>query len=134
MNNKPIIIFDGVCNLCNGAIQFILKKDKDRQFHFAWLQSDFGKQQLSEQGLNSEFPETLILLRDQKVFQRSDAILEILRILPGIWRYIVIIRIFPKSVRDRLYNLVAKNRYRWFGRQQSCLMPTDDIRERFISF
>lgn len=97
------------------------------------MQSEFGRQLAAEQGLNPEFTKTILLLHDQKVFRKNEAILEILGMLPGLWRYIKIFKIIPRFMRDWLYDNIAANRYRWFGRKKSCLIPKADVLDRFIS-
>ena len=116
--NSPLILFDGVCNLCNGAVQFIIKRDKHAVFRFAPLQSDFGHDQLRNAGLVFSSVETIILVEDGRVYQRSDAALRISRHLRGAWPLLYSLRILPRIIRDGLYNWIARNRYRFFGKRE----------------
>ncbi len=119
---KHIILFDGICNLCNGAVNFILKRDKKKQFRFVALQSEKGI------GLISKFeiaPETdsIILIVNNHVYTESDAAIEIAKLLPALWNWLSVFKIIPKKVRDGIYKWIAKNRYRWFGKRKTCRIP-----------
>lgn len=131
-NNRPVILFDGVCNLCNGSVQFIIKHDPEGKLAFASLQSAAAQQQLKNFKLPSEEIYSILLIKNGKLFDRSDALLEIVKDLNGIWPAFRVFRIVPKVLRDFIYKLVANNRYKLFGKQDSCLMPTPDLRARFI--
>ena len=127
-----VIIFDGVCNLCNRLINFILKWDKYKKFKFAWLQSEFGQGFIKETQGSLNKLDTVILVKNKQVFEKSDAVLEILKELNGFWRTFLIFKIVPKKFRDSVYKYIADNRYHWFGMQQRCLVPGWEIRDRFI--
>jgi predicted DCC family thiol-disulfide oxidoreductase YuxK len=127
-----VLLFDGVCNLCNGTVQFILKRDTKKRFKFASLQSEKGQALLKEMGLPTENFDSVVYIRAGKVLQKSSAGLYILRDLGGIWAAFFPLIIFPRFIRDAVYNLLARNRYRWFGRQESCMMPTPELKERFL--
>ncbi|PAD34679.1 thiol-disulfide oxidoreductase DCC family protein [Terribacillus saccharophilus] len=131
MDNKAIILFDGVCNLCNNSVQFIIKHDKAAYFKFASLQSDFGGQ-LKEAKQIPGHVDSIILVENGKVYMQSSAILRISRHLNGPWKLAAAALIIPRPLRDGLYRYVAKNRYRWFGRQDQCMLPSPDLKERFL--
>lgn len=131
-SNANIILFDGVCNLCSGSVQFILSRDPKGTFKFASLQSDYGQQQLKRLGLNPTQLHSIILLRGENFLQRSDAALEIAKHLNGAWRVFYVFKIFPPFIRDGIYNWIANNRYRFFGKKDSCWIPTPELKERFL--
>jgi predicted DCC family thiol-disulfide oxidoreductase YuxK len=134
-SNNPIIFFDGICNLCNASVSFIIRNDKTGNFRFASLQSEFAKTFLEN---NASFenghilPDSLILAEDGKVYFRSEAALRIAGKMDGIWKALIIFRIIPLRWRDFLYDFIAKNRYQWFGKRQSCMVPAPDISDRFF--
>jgi predicted DCC family thiol-disulfide oxidoreductase YuxK len=131
--NRPVVIlFDGVCNLCNGFVQFLIKRDPTAKFKFASLQSDFGKSQLARFNLNPEVLHSIIVIDGETVHQRSDAALRIANHLGGVWKGLNIFKVLPKVFRDAVYNVVARNRYRLFGRRESCMIPTPELKGRFI--
>jgi predicted DCC family thiol-disulfide oxidoreductase YuxK len=130
--NHPVILFDGVCNLCNAAVRFVIKRDKRNRFLFASLQSSFGQQQLSKERLNSVELQTIVLLKENKVFLQSDAALEIARHLSGIWPAFYLLKIFPRFIRDAVYNFISRNRYNFFGKTESCMIPDPKLRAKFI--
>lgn len=130
--DHPILLFDGVCNLCNASVQWVLLRDKKAQFRFAALQSEIGQQLLKRHGLDSEHFDTVVLAVGENIFLRSDAPLEIARRLGGAWQLLYGFKIVPRPLRDALYNFVARNRYRWFGRQESCMLPRPEWKARFL--
>ena len=128
---RPVIFFDGECNLCNSAVQYVIRHDKKEQFLFAPLQSDAGKQVL--QLMHGNIPDSFILYHNGKIYIKSSAALQTAWLLGG-WRtglYAFII--VPRLLRDAVYNLVARNRYRWFGRRDSCMVPTEELKARFLT-
>jgi predicted DCC family thiol-disulfide oxidoreductase YuxK len=127
-----ILLFDGVCNLCNRVIQFTIRRDPERKFKFASLQSDTGQQMLKKLGLSINDFESFVLIKGDKYFLRSTAALMVLRELGGFWRLFYFLMIIPRPVRDFIYNLVAKSRYRIFGRRATCMVPTPDLEDRFL--
>lgn len=131
MNDKPIILFDGVCNLCTGSVQFILKRDKEKKFLFASLQSTYGQELLKRHDLPTDTFNSFILYQDNKIFTRSTAALKMFQQLKG-WTWVKVFWIFPKFIRDAVYNLIAKNRYKWFGQKNECWLPTPELKERFL--
>lgn len=129
MNN--IVLFDGVCNLCNRSVDFIIRNEKSDKLQFASLQSDVGKSIVNKSGLD-EIPESVMLFVDGELIVRSDAALAISTYLKRPYVYGIIFRYVPKILRDSVYNLIAKNRYRWFGKKETCRVPSADERERFL--
>jgi len=129
--DKPVILFDGVCNLCTGSVQFILKRDKEKRFLFTSLQSNYGQELLKRYDLPADTFNSFILYQDGKVLTRSTAALEMFQQLKG-WKWVKIFRIVPKFIRDAVYNLIAKNRYKWFGQKNECWLPTPDLKGRFL--
>jgi predicted DCC family thiol-disulfide oxidoreductase YuxK len=131
-SDKIVVLFDGVCNLCNGAVQFIIKRDRASKFLFASLQSNFGQSQLLKFGLDPSKLHSIIVLDDGKLYERSDAALKIVSRLAQPWPLFAAFRIFPRFFRNWIYDLVAKNRYRIFGKQDSCMIPTPATKARFV--
>jgi predicted DCC family thiol-disulfide oxidoreductase YuxK len=127
-----IILFDGVCNLCSGSVQFIIKRDRKRLFKFASLQSELAHQRLQQLGILTHSFQSIILLKDDRVLQQSDAALEIAKNLNGLWPLFYSFKILPQFIRDGIYAWIAKNRYRWFGKKDSCWIPSPDLKSRFI--
>lgn len=132
MATYPILLFDGVCNLCNASVQWVLQHDSKAQFRFAALQSDFGQKLLREHGLDAQNFNTVVLADGPHLFLRSDAPLEIARKIGGGWAALYFFKIVPRPIRDAVYNFVARNRYRWFGQQEACLLPKPEWRDRFL--
>ncbi len=128
----PIIFFDGVCNLCNGSVDFILKRDPKETFRFASLQSPIAKDLLKRESVDLNNMRTIILLNNGKVFYRSNAILEILRQLTAPWPVFYVFKLVPRFIRDGLYNLISKHRYSWFGKRDTCRIPSAGERARFL--
>jgi predicted DCC family thiol-disulfide oxidoreductase YuxK len=129
---ENLILFDGVCNLCNASVKFIIKRDRRDKFYFASLQSLFGKSQLKKFGLNTDEFFSVVLIKQDKAFLRSDAAIEIARDLSGLWPLLYYLKIIPAFIRDFFYNLISKNRYRLFGKQDSCMLPTAEMKTKFI--
>lgn len=127
---NPIIFFDGVCNLCNSSVQFVIKRDKRATFRFASLQSNASKEALPKELIDGL--QSLVLLNDGKTYSKSTAALLISRRLSGIWPVLSIFLIIPRFIRDAFYDFVAKNRYKWFGKSDSCMIPTPEMKSRFI--
>jgi predicted DCC family thiol-disulfide oxidoreductase YuxK len=127
-----IILFDDFCNLCNRAVLFIIKRDKQAIFKFASLQSDVGQEIINRLNINSLKINSIIYLKDNKYFLKSSAILNILRDLGGVWRLFYVFIVLPLFIRDTAYNIVAKLRYRLFGKRNRCVIPSDDVKNRFL--
>jgi predicted DCC family thiol-disulfide oxidoreductase YuxK len=127
-----VILFDGVCNFCNGAINLVLKQDRHDQFRFAPLQSVAGQQLLRQHQLPVNDFESFVLVMDGKIYQKSTAALKVMRRLPWVWQPLQLFWIVPRPLRDAVYAFVARNRYRWFGKKESCMIPTPQMRARFL--
>ena len=130
--NNHIILFDGVCNLCNGAVQFVIKHDKNSRFKFASLQSKFGEQFLLQNNLSTTNFNSFIYVRNQKILQKSTAALYVLKDIKGFVALGFVFIIVPKFIRDFIYTLIAKKRYKWFGKKEVCMMPTAALKNRFL--
>ena len=126
------ILFDGVCNLCNGFVVFIIKRDPDAKFKFASLQSEEGERLQEEFKMDPANITTMVLVENDNYYVKSDAALRILKELNGIWPFLYYFIFVPRPVRDTVYDIVAKYRYRWFGRQDECMVPTPDLKKRFL--
>lgn len=128
--DKPIIFFDGVCNLCNGAINFIIDRDKKSYFKFAPLQSSVAETYISRSVIKNT--DSIILWESGQLYSKSSAALKIARHLDGAWKAFYVFIIIPKFIRDFVYDIIAKNRYKWFGKRDSCRMPNEEIKNRFL--
>lgn len=126
-----IIFFDGVCNFCNASVNFIIDHDPTRRYRFASLQSKLGQKTLEKNGHSTVELDTVLLLRGGKIYQNSTAVLEIARYLKG-WSWLYVFIVIPRFVRDGVYGLIARNRYRIFGKSESCRVPTPEERTLFI--
>jgi predicted DCC family thiol-disulfide oxidoreductase YuxK len=129
--DKPVILFDGVCNLCSGSVQFILKRDEEKKFLFASLQSAYGQTLLKQFNLPTDTFNSFILKEEGKIYTRSTAALKMFQQLKG-WKWVKIFWIVPNFIRDAVYNLIAKNRYKWFGKKEECWVPTPELKSRFL--
>jgi predicted DCC family thiol-disulfide oxidoreductase YuxK len=129
---KNIVLFDGVCNLCNGLVRFIIKRDRTGKFKFASLQSEIGQQWLQRFGLAKNEFESFVLIRGDKYYLKSAAALKMLRELGGIWKAFYVFIVVPRPVRDFIYDLIAKSRYKIFGKRDVCMIPTPELKERFL--
>lgn len=126
------IFFDGVCNLCNSSVNFVIDRDKNRRFSFASLQSEYARSRLAGFDVDPADLESILLLKGEKLYKKSDAALEIARQLSGGWKWLYAFKIVPAFLRDLVYDLIGKNRYRMFGQSDSCRMPTPELKERFL--
>ncbi|WP_019120669.1 thiol-disulfide oxidoreductase DCC family protein [Brevibacillus massiliensis] len=129
---SAILLFDGDCSLCSRTVQFVIPRDRQGRVKFASLQSEAGQQLLERHGLPAQGADTVVLIEDGRSYVKSTAALRLLRCMSGLWPVLYALIIVPLPLRDRVYDWVARNRYRWFGKQSSCLMPTPEIRERFL--
>ena len=130
--SHPIILFDGICNLCNGAVQFVIRHDKKKHFYFASLQSPLGQELLEEYELPQNEFNSFVLIEDGKAYTRSSAALRVAKELSGGWKLIYGFIIVPKFIRDGVYKFISKNRFKWFGQRESCMIPTPELKERFL--
>ena len=129
---KSIILFDGVCNLCNSSVQFIIKRDKKEQFLFASLQSDYAKEQLPDEFSDGKALQSIVLKEKDEIKTKSTAALTIAKHLSGVWPILYAFIIIPKFIRDWVYDIIAKNRYKWFGKKDQCMIPSPELKSRFI--
>ncbi|HEY0382910.1 MAG TPA: DCC1-like thiol-disulfide oxidoreductase family protein [Candidatus Elarobacter sp.] len=127
------MLFDGVCNLCNGAVRFIAANDPERRFTFLPLQSPRGRQLLGSRAGDVREPDSVVLLADGRVYERSDAVLHIALRLRAPWPLAFAAILIPRAARDGIYRWIARNRYRWFGRKDACALPPPGLRERFLA-
>lgn len=130
----PILLFDGVCNFCNHTVQFVIKRDKKGIVHFASLQSAFGQAQLRKANLSTDDLKTLIFIENGQLYTKSSGALRLSKYLGGIWQLSYIFILIPKPIRNFAYEFIAKNRYKWFGKQDACMLPSPETRSRFIEF
>lgn len=133
MNEHPVILFDGVCNFCDGAVNFVLKHDKKKTFRFAPLQSEAGQKLLQQHNLSTKDFDSFVLIDNGKVYKKSSASLQVMKKLPWYWKEVQIFWIVPAFIRNAIYDFVAKHRYKWFGKKDQCMIPTPEIRSRFLS-
>ena len=127
-----IVLFDGVCNFCNGSVNFIIDRDKENKFKFAALQSDAGQELLKKFNLPTEDFNTFVLIKNGKILKKSTAALNVVKEFPGLWKLLYAFIIIPPFIRDIGYNIIAKNRYKWFGKMDACRVPTPELREKFL--
>ena len=130
--NKSIILFDGVCNLCNASVNFIIRHDKKGQFLFASFQSDAAKEIMLQFNLENLNADTIILVADNKIYDKSTAALKIVKRLDGRFKAFYAFIIMSKFLRDMVYVFIAKNRYHWFGKRESCVIPSLELKNRFL--
>jgi len=126
-----VILFDGECNFCDHSVQFIIKRDKKGLYNFASIQSDTGEEILRKYRVPDDI-DSFILVDGHKCFYKSSAALRVCKNLKGAWKLLYCLLIVPKPLRDYFYCIVAKNRYKWFGKKDSCMLPSTDIRKRFL--
>ena len=128
---KRIILFDGVCNLCSASVRFVIKRDTRKVFRFASLQSEFSKNIILVNNISNSV-KTIVLLKGDKIYLRSDAALEISRELNGFWPLLYFFKIVPRFARDAVYNFISQHRYQWFGKTDECWLPSPDLSARFV--
>jgi predicted DCC family thiol-disulfide oxidoreductase YuxK len=134
MNEIPenLILFDGVCNLCSASVRFVIRHDQRAIFRFASLQSELGKEICRRRGIDPEDVQTFLVNVDGKILVRSDAAIAVASRFGGVWRIAALLRLVPRVARDSIYSMIARNRYRWFGRTDLCMIPEPKIKERFL--
>jgi predicted DCC family thiol-disulfide oxidoreductase YuxK len=132
-SKHKVILFDGVCNLCNSFVNFVIRNDKKEVFKFAPIQSDFGEIALKKHRINSKDTDSIILIDDDNYYIKSSAALYIAKELSGAYPLLFCFMIVPKFIRNWIYDLVAKNRYKWFGKKVSCMIPTPELKDKFYS-
>jgi predicted DCC family thiol-disulfide oxidoreductase YuxK len=130
---KATILFDGVCNLCNRCVRFVLARDPGEHFAFAPLQSLQGRELLTRVGLSADGRTSIVLIEGGRAFEKSDAVIRVLGGLSGLWPVLSLFRFVPRRLRDAAYDWIASNRYRWFGQRADCPVPTPEQRRRFLA-
>ncbi len=133
MIGQPVIFFDGVCNLCNASVQFVIAHDKKDQFKFTALQGDYAKEVLSKFNADPQQLNTILLLQEGRLYTKSSAALRVAGKLNGLIPLLYVFLLIPKFIRDWFYDIIAKNRYQWWGRQESCWVPTPELKNKFIA-
>ncbi|MEZ4810858.1 MAG: DCC1-like thiol-disulfide oxidoreductase family protein [Allomuricauda sp.] len=130
---KKIILFDGVCNLCNGTVQSIIKRDKRDIFRYATLQSEISQKLVAERHIDTSQVDSIILIEPGVAyFIKSDAALQIAQDFGGLWKGLALFTWIPRGFRDALYDFVARNRYKWFGKKEACMIPTPELQAKFL--
>ena len=129
----PVILFDGVCNFCNSAVNFVIKRNKKKNIRFSPLQSDAGYKLLTEYNLPPNELESFFFIEDNRAYSYSTAALRVCRHLSGLWPLLYAFIIVPAFIRDGVYKWIGKNRYKWFGKKETCMIPSPDVRARFLS-
>ena len=129
---QQLIIFDGVCNFCNASINFIIERDPEAKFVFTTVQGHTGSTILNELNIDPLDPNTFVLIKHKKAFIKSDAVLEISQDLVGPWRFMIYFNVVPRTLRDLIYKLIANNRYKLMGKRDKCMIPSSDLKARFI--
>ena len=132
-SSAPILFFDGVCNLCNSSVRFVIRYDRKHIIKFAPLQSDLGKSIATKLGLETDELQSIIYLKDGQHFQKSRAVIEVLTDMGGIWTFARMFLIIPIKLADWMYDQVAHQRYKWFGKQDTCMVPSQDVLNRFVN-
>lgn len=128
---ERIILFDGVCNLCNKSVEFIIKRDPTGTFKFASLQGEFGQNLLKTHGLSADI-NSIVLIENKSIYVKSTAALRVCTHLKGLWKMLSVFLVVPPFIRDRLYEWIANNRYKWFGKKDHCLLPLPEWKGRFL--
>lgn len=131
-NNTPILLYDGVCNFCNASVQFVFQHEKYQLIYFASLQSEVGQALLEKFQLPKDYIDSLVYIEGDKVFLSSDAAIQISKFLKFPYSLLGIFWIVPRFIRDTVYKFIAKNRYKWFGKSESCMLPTAAQKSRFL--
>jgi predicted DCC family thiol-disulfide oxidoreductase YuxK len=128
-----LILFDGVCNFCNSSVHFIIRHDKRAVFRFVPIQSERGRRICRASGLDPDEIQTFLVLRNGRAYARSDAVFEVIKQFGCLWRLLLMFKVVPAGLRDWIYTIIANNRYRWFGRRDTCMCPSEDIDQRFLT-
>lgn len=132
LDERPIVLFDGVCNLCNGVVQYIIPRDSSATFRFTSLQSEAGQGLLRRFDLPTDEFDSFILVEDDEYHTKSEAALRIAKHLGGVYSWLYPLRFVPRRLRDALYDFVANHRYQWFGQKEQCMVPSPEISSRFL--
>lgn len=131
--DKKIILFDGVCNLCNSSVQYVIQRDKKDEFRFVALQSELGQKIIKHIGItNSNIDSIVLYLPGIAYYYKSSAVIEIAKSLQGFFNYGMLFRLLPNALRDVVYDYIARNRYKWYGKKESCMIPTPELKSKFL--
>lgn len=133
MEQYPIIFFDGICNFCNGAVNFVIRNERKCEIKFATLQSDIATQLLNKYGIPKGGYQSFFFLENGKVYTSSTAAIKVCRYLKGLWPLMIGFIIVPRFIRDGIYNVISKNRYRWFGKKETCMIPSPELKSKFLN-
>ena len=133
MNTQPVILFDGVCNFCNSAVNFVIKRNAKANIMFTPMQSVAGQELLAQYNLPADDMKSFIFIENNTVYKQSTGALKVCRDLRGLWPLCYGFIIVPRFIRDGIYNWIAKNRYKWFGKKESCMIPTPEVKARFLT-
>lgn len=133
MNTQPVILFDGVCNFCNSAVNFVIKRNAKANTMFTPMQSAAGQKLLAQYNLPGDDMKSFIFIENDTVYKQSTGALKVCRHLRGLWPLCYGFIIVPRFIRDGIYNWIAKNRYKWFGKKDSCMIPTPEVKARFLT-
>lgn len=128
---SAIILFDGICNFCNSNVQFIIKRDPHGYFKFASLQSNIGQKLLKKYGIQNDM-DSFVLIENNHYYLKSSAAIRVFKHLNGLWSFLYIFHFIPTPIRNFFYDIIAKNRYKWFGKRESCMLPSKEERQRFL--
>ena len=130
--NSPLLIFDGVCNLCNSSVAFIIRHDEKKRIRFSPSQSEFSKKLLAQKNITSFYSSSVILFHNNKFYTKSSAVLHIAKLMGWPFKILFIFIVIPYPIRDFIYKMIARNRYKWFGKKDKCMVPSEEVRERFV--
>jgi predicted DCC family thiol-disulfide oxidoreductase YuxK len=135
MPNQPhkILLFDGVCNLCNNTVLFVIKRDRKKQIRFGAIQSQEGKMLLQKFGIDQQYLGSLIFIDEGKVYLKSSGALRLSKYLSGLWPLLYALMVIPAFIRNPIYDFVAANRYKWFGKKEVCMIPTPELKSLFLN-
>ncbi|SMG47540.1 thiol-disulfide oxidoreductase DCC family protein [Arenibacter troitsensis] len=133
IQDNKIILFDGVCNLCNSSVQYVIKRDKGNVYRFAALQSEIGKKLVEERGIDTSQIDSIILIEPGVAYYtKSTAALKIAQSFGGVWQLASVFEWIPEKIRNWVYDYIAKNRYKWYGRKDACMIPTPELKSKFL--
>ncbi len=132
-SHDHLLLFDGVCHLCDAGVRFILRRDPTGKIKFTPIQSELGRELYTRHDLDPELPNTMLFITPRGAFKASDAAIEIACTLGGVWKLTLIFKPLPRALRDAAYYFIARNRYRWFGKKDTCMMPTPALKERLVT-
>lgn len=133
MKAQPVIFFDGICNLCNASVQFVIANDKNNRFKFSALQGEYAKEVLPKFTIDSSKLNSILLIENGTLYSKSSAALRVAKKLDGLLPCLYVFIIVPKFFRDWVYDIIAKNRYKWWGKQASCWVPSPELKNKFLN-